>query len=143
MWHFNGNPISYLENLPNHESAAGFVYMITNKVTGKIYIGKKSLFSVRKKRIGKREKAETKTRKTFKQEIKESDWKTYYGSSEELLKDIETHGQENFHREILEVCYSKKYLGYCELAHQIKYDVLRKDSYNGNILGRFWRKDMQ
>ena len=37
------------------EDAAGFVYMITHIPTGRYYIGKKSLESVRNVKIGKRE----------------------------------------------------------------------------------------
>jgi hypothetical protein len=37
------------------EEAVGFIYMITHIPTGKYYIGKKSLESVRTVKIGKRE----------------------------------------------------------------------------------------
>jgi hypothetical protein len=142
MWFYQNNPISYLESLPNNEGAVGFVYKITNLVTGKFYIGKKALFHTSKVKIGKREKAETKTRKTFKRKTKESDWLTYYGSSDELVADVATLGTESFKREILEICYSKKYLAYAELKHMILHDVLTQSSYNGNILGKFFRRDM-
>lgn len=142
MWYYHNNPISYLKSLPDSENAVGFVYKITNLITGKFYIGKKALFHTRKLKIGKREKQETKTRKTFKQQTKESDWLTYYGSAEDLLADVSKYGPESFKREILEICYSKKYLVYAELKHMIKEDVLIKNSYNGNILGKFYRRDM-
>lgn len=142
MWIYQDKAIQDLQDIPDYSKAVGFTYKITCILTGKFYIGKKSLISTRRTKIGKREKAATKTRKTFKQVVKESDWLDYWGSSEELLNDIEAHGKENFIREILEICYSKKYLGYCELKHQILHDVLSNKSYNGNILGRFYKQDM-
>jgi hypothetical protein len=142
-WIYRGREIRTLEDLPNQENVVGFVYKITNLVTGAIYIGKKSLHHSRKTKISKKEKLETKTRKTFKTVVKESDWQSYYGSSIELKKDVEKLGRKHFKREIIELCCSKKYLGYCELAYQIKYDVLKTNSYNGNILGKFYSRDME
>lgn len=138
-----GKEVISIEDLPNFEQAVGFVYKITNTVTGRFYIGKKSLYSERKTKISNREKTQTKTRKTFKRVVKESNWKKYYGSCEELLFEIEVAGPGYFKREILEVCCSKKYLGYCEVAHQMKNDVLTANSYNGNIMGKYFPSDME
>lgn len=135
--------ISCIQDLPNHEDAVGFVYVITNKKTGRFYIGKKSLYSERKTKISTREKTETKTRKTFKRVVKESTWLSYHGSCKELLDEIAMTDSSYYDRWILEVCYSKKYLGYCEIAHQIKNDVLTGNSYNGNILGKYYPSDME
>ena len=135
--------INTIEDFPNHEEIIGFIYKITNLKTGKFYIGKKSLCTRRKTRISKKEKLQTGTRKVFKQVVKESDWKTYYGSSLDLKADVAKLGPENFKREILELCCTKKYLNYCEFLHQVKYDVLKADTYNGNILGRYYRKDTE
>jgi hypothetical protein len=125
------------------KDVVGFVYKIVNLKTGKFYIGKKSVISKRKTRIGKREKSKTKTRKTFKIVVKESNWKTYTGSSKELNEDIKKLGEKAFSKHIVEYCFNKKYLNFAELSHQIKEDVLKVDSYNGNILGKFYRKDME
>lgn len=138
-----GIDVLSIENLPNHEEAVGFVYKITNTVTGRFYIGRKNLYSERKTKISNREKTQTKTRKTFKRVVKESNWKTYYGSCAELTEEIALTDKKFYKREILEVCCSKKYLGYCELAHQIKNDVLTANSYNGNILGKYFPSDME
>jgi hypothetical protein len=142
-WHYKSKAVKTITDLPNYEYLEGFVYKITNTLTGQIYIGKKALYSNLKKRIGVREKAATKTRKTFNRIKKESDWQKYYGSSKELLADITKHGKDNFKREILELCCSKKYLSFCEVAWQIKLDVLKTNSYNGNILGRWYSRDME
>lgn len=144
-WYYS--PVGYvtdISQLLNYENLEGFVYKITNLHTGAFYIGKKSLYSNVKKRIGVREKAATKTRKTFHRLRKESDWKKYYGSSKELAEDVKTLGKDRFHREILELCCTKKYLSYAEFAWQVKLDVLKMPhSYNGNVLGRWYSRDME
>ena len=142
-WTYNSKAVDDISDLPNYEFLEGFVYKITNTVTGQIYIGKKSLYSNLKKKIGVREKAATKTRKTFNRIKKESDWKKYYGSSKELLQDINSLGKDKFKREILELSCTKKYLSYAEFAWQVKLDVLKNNSYNGNILGRWYSRDME
>ena len=54
----------------------GFVYCITSTVTGRKYIGRKYFVQKRKPKGGKR------------RVTSESDWKRYYGSSDELKRDI-------------------------------------------------------
>ena len=56
----------------------GFVYIITNNINGKKYIGKKNFFKKRKKIVSV------------------SDWKTYYGSSETLKNDIKKYYKTNY-----------------------------------------------
>src|SRR6056297_1938885 len=92
----------------NVHNKLGFVYEITNKVSGRKYVGQKRMWF--EKRLPK-----TKTRKTRRKVYYESDWKTYTGSSEELNKDIEKLGIENFSFVILKYCYSKFQLHYYEL----------------------------
>ena len=118
-------------NLP--EDCAGFVYEITNKLTGRKYIGKKlakfkrTTYKTVKLKNGK------KKRKKIKGSI-DSDWQTYYGSSPELLKDIELLGTENFSREILYYCNSKAECSYIEAREQFLKRVLETDDYyNGHI----------
>lgn len=144
-WNYvpSGEEITKVQHLPNHEALVGFVYKITNLKTGKFYIGQKSLYHSRKKKISATEKRLTGTRKKFRTEIKESDWLLYHGSSKDLTNDISKLGNKYFKREILELCCSKKYLSYCELSWQVKLDVLKTDSYNGNILGRYFHRDME
>ena len=112
--------------IPKH--AFGFIYKTTNLKTNQYYIGKKNYFFKR------REKNSI--------VFVESDWKTYYGSSDLLKSDIKKYGVDNFKREILEVCYSKAELSYREVVHLFKAEVLQdKNSYNQNILGKFYKAE--
>ena len=142
FWLYKNKKVDSLDKIPNNIEVIGFVYKITNKVTGKFYIGKKNLHSKRKVKISKTEKENTKTRRVFKQVVKESDWLSYNGSCKELKDDILRLGHDKFEKEILEFCCTSKYLSYSELAYQIKNDVLISNSYNGNILGRYYLRDM-
>ena len=62
----------------------GFVYCITNTTTGQKYIGRKYFVQKRKPKGGKR------------RVTSESDWKRYYGSSDELKRDIKENGRDSF-----------------------------------------------
>jgi hypothetical protein len=115
------------ENVNIHENMFGFIYEITNKLSGKKYIGKKQCI-----RKIKRKPLKGKTRNRI--DHKESDWKTYTSSSNELNEDIQKHGKENFEFRILKVCGSKWELGYEEIKEQISRDVLRKDDYYNGII---------
>lgn len=141
-WNYQGKEILSIEDLPEHEALHGFVYKITNVTTGKFYIGKKAFRISRKTKISAREKAQTQTRKKIKHVVKESDWKKYYGSNEQLKEDLAETGADNFTREILTLCCNKKYLSYSEIVAQINLNVLVENSYNGNIMGSYYRRDM-
>jgi hypothetical protein len=122
----------------------GFVYKITNTETGKIYIGKKAFFHNKKKKLTKKELAEQTGpgRKSLtKVEQVDSGWMDYYGSSKELVADVKALGKGKFQRTILDFCETKKQLTYSEIYHQMTERVLFIDSYNDNILGKFFRKD--
>ena len=122
----------------------GFIYKITNLETNKFYIGKKSFFHNKKKKLTKKELAEQTgpgRRSTTKVEQVDSGWRDYYGSSKELLADVKLLGKDKFKRIILDFCETKKQLTYSEIYHQMIYRVLFVDSYNDNILGKFYRRD--
>jgi hypothetical protein len=127
-WHYKDNIITELP-----EECVGFVYIITNLESGRKYIGKKlAKFSKTKYRIVKLKNG-TKKRKRIKEKI-DSDWQTYYGSSDALLADIEQLGTERFKREILYYCYSKAECSYVEAREQFRHRVLESDEYyNGHI----------
>tara|TARA_B100001113_G_scaffold197332_1_gene161661 strand:- start:564 stop:1007 length:444 start_codon:yes stop_codon:yes gene_type:complete len=114
----------------------GFVYRITNLQTGKRYIGRKYFTSRRKPRGGKR------------RVTSESDWKKYYGSSDELKSDVKQLGKEIFKREILSLHATKGKVNFEETKQLFVNNVLIETLsdgtpayYNSNILGRYYRKD--
>jgi hypothetical protein len=125
MWLYKDSPL-----LEVPETAYGYVYLITNTITGRKYIGKK-LFWFRK----------TKQVKGKKKRIKvESDWRDYWSSSEEVKKDVETLGVDNFIREILYICPNKGSCNYLEAREQMDRRVLEtEDYYNGQIQCRVHR----
>lgn len=128
MWLFENSPI---ESLP--DDCIGFVYLITNKVTGRKYIGKKLAKFSRTSYKTVKLKNGNKKKKRIKSKI-DSDWQTYYGSNDELNKDVETLGPENFTREILYYCSSKAECSYIEAREQFRHQVLESDEYyNGHI----------
>jgi hypothetical protein len=126
MWLYKGNEVTDDDVL----DYVGFVYSITNTQTGKSYIGKKLLKFSRTKQVkGKKKKIKV-----------DSDWKTYYSSSEALKQDVELLGPENFQREILRLCSSKAECNYWELKYQIERDVLLSDNfYNSWISARIYK----
>ncbi|MBC8300340.1 MAG: hypothetical protein H8E55_31765 [Pelagibacterales bacterium] len=139
MWKYKDKEIYEISDLP--EGTFGFIYQTTHLPTGKKYIGKKSLIYNLKKKLGKKEKAlwEGKGRPpVFKRVLKESDWKTYYGSHS-FIKDADN---DNLSREIIHIAYHKKELTYLECKYQFSLGVLESDEYlNENILGKFMKID--
>jgi hypothetical protein len=127
-WLYQGNLI---EELP--EDCVGFVYLITNSVTGRKYIGKKlAKFAKTSYKVVK-QKNGIKKKKKIRSKV-DSDWRDYYGSSDELSKDVTTLGKENFTREVLHYCTSKAHTSYIEAKEQFDRKVLETtDYYNGHI----------
>ena len=121
-WLFESEEI---ETLP--EDCVGFVYLITNLTNNRKYIGKKlARFKTTKPPL--------KGRKNKRRGTKESNWREYYGSNDELNKDIEQLGTENFQREILYYCKSKAECSYIEAREQFRHKVLETPQYyNGHI----------
>jgi Putative endonuclease segE, GIY-YIG domain len=128
MWLFEGKIV---EQLP--EDCIGYVYLITNTVNGRKYIGKKlAKFSKTTYKTVKLKNG-TKKKKKIRGKI-ESDWQTYYGSSDELTKDVQLYGSDKFTREILHYCNSKALTSYLEAKEQFDRKVLESDEYyNGHI----------
>lgn len=115
------------EGLEYKQDAFGFIYEICNKVLNKKYVGKKQCVC----RV-KRKPLKGKTRNRI--DHKQSDWKTYTGSSNELNADILKYGKENFTFTILEWCGSKWELGYKEIKRQIEQDVILSECFYNGIL---------
>jgi hypothetical protein len=127
-WFYHDTPV---ETLP--EECVGFVYLIINNLSERKYIGKKlakfskTIYKTVKQKNGIKKKKKVRTKV-------DSDWREYWGSSPELLRDIEQLGTENFTREILYYCKSKAECSYIEAREQFTRCVLEStDYYNGII----------
>lgn len=119
-WQYNNEPFTS----QNIEEYIGFVYLITDS-DDKKYVGKK-LFKSKRKAPPLKGKTRKRTI------IKESDWKTYYGSSDEIKTLVESG--KTFRREILHLCKTKGELSYMELKEQIERKVLLRDDYYNGII---------
>ena len=118
-------------NLPDETiNFHGFVYIITNNYPNsekKYYIGCKKLL----KRL-KRKPLKGKKRNRI--SYVDNNVDSYWGSSEELKKDIKQYGLEHFKREVLHMCENQWELKFLEMYEQMKRNVLfDKSSYNGII----------
>ena len=122
MWTYNGKVV---DELP--ADCEGFVYEITNQTDGRKYIGKKlARFKVTKPPLkGKKNKRRGK---------KESDWRTYWGSSDLLQEDVEKLGEDQFTREIIHYCESRGVMSYLEAKEQFDREVLLTDEYYNGII---------
>ena len=138
-WIYKGEPVEEIE-----EKYTGFVYIITNLVTGKAYIGKK---------LSKFSKTTTKTvtlkngnkkKKKIRSKV-DSDWKTYWSSSKEVQDDVKALGEDKFTREILMFCLSKGTASYFEAKYQMQNEVLENPDkwYNGIVNCRVHRSHIK
>lgn len=102
-----------------------FVYIITNLISGKQYIGLKTTRSIRYKALNNKRK------KVY----VESDWKSYWSSSDALKTDVEVLGQDNFKREIIHFCEKKAHANYLEAKEQYSRLVLEHpEKYYNQII---------
>ena len=106
---------------------AGFVYLITEVNTNMKYVGKKLLW-----RTIKRAPLKGKKRKRI--EVVQSDWKTYYGSSDKVKQLLEDNGKDSFKREILRFCKTKGEMSYYETKEQFDREVLLNPEYYNGII---------
>jgi len=87
----------------------GFVYITTNMINGKMYIGQKKFID---------------------------GWKYYLGSGTALKLAIIKYGKENFNREIISIAYSKEQLNELEIEVIKNHNAVEnRDYYNLNFGG--------
>ena len=125
-WLFEGSPL-----LAVTKGMYGFVYLITDTVTGKKYIGRKYFWTMRAQKTGRKKRAE-------------SDWKKYYSSNDWINQQLKQGRDPNtFTREILHLCESKGKANFLEIDEQFKRDVLKRDDYlNDQINGKWFKKNV-
>ena len=113
-WTYQGNIV---EELPT--GCEAFVYLITNLTNNMMYVGKKlAKFKTTKPPL--------KGKKNKRRGTKESDWKTYWGSSDKLITEVEKLGEDSFSREILYYCPSRGVASYLEAREQFERKVLQR-----------------
>lgn len=130
MWLFKNVELTEIP-----DGYVGFVYMITNLITGKKYVGKKNFYSTRRVKV--------KNRINKKKVKNESSWRKYNGSNAVLVSDVSAHGEDNFKREILHLCKSKAEMSLLEVTEQIERKVLYTSEYYNDFIGcRISRKHL-
>lgn len=80
----------------------GFVYITTNMVNGRKYIGQKKF---------------------------QRDWKSYLGSGKILKQAVELYGRDSFERDIIAIAYSKEELDVIEKEHILNHGAIGNSSY--------------
>ena len=121
-WLYQGKEITELP-----EDCEGFVYLITNLTNNQKYVGKKlAKFKTTKPPL--------KGKKNKRRGYKESDWRTYWGSSDRLNADVAALGEKNFTREILYLCKGRGEMSYIEAREQFDRRVLETDEYYNGII---------
>ena len=121
-WTYNNKVVTEIP-----EGVEGFVYLITNTTNDRKYIGKKlARFKTTKPPL--------KGRKNKRRGTKESDWRTYWGSSEKLIDEVSRLGEDRFTREILYYCPSRGVASYLEAKEQFERKVLESAEYYNGII---------
>jgi len=128
------NPWTYQGVVVEEETVskfAGFVYLLTNLLTGRQYVGRKYSWINRKKKGATRRSRS------------ESNWKEYYGSNDIIQQEVKDLGPMTFKREILHFGKSKGEVNFLEIEEQFKRDVLYSDQfYNDQIQGKYFKKNV-
>ena len=96
---------------PDPKHSFGFIYLITNLIDGRMYVGKKQYSFTRY--------IKEPHRKTRRKVIVPSNWEQYMGSSKYLHKDIKKFGKENFKFEIIWNCETKGMLHWMEIKELV------------------------
>lgn len=130
-WFHKDQVITEIDN----KTYPAFVYIITNLLNDKFYIGyKQTSFAKTKQVKGKKKRIQV-----------ESDWRTYWSSSEELKDDVAKLGEDKFKREIIYFCVSKSMGSYLELREQMDRRVMEnpETTYNGIVNARVSRMHLK
>lgn len=86
----------------------GFIYITTNIINGKRYLGQKKF---------------------------DDRWQSYLGSGEILKKAIKKYGKENFARNIIDIAYSDDELSQKEYDYSVFFNVVESDDWYNLVYG--------
>lgn len=109
----------------NIDETYGMVYRITNKLTGKFYIGAKFFYKPHYRMVNKKKK----------KSMIESDWRDYWSSSEKLQTDVAELGVDNFTREVVELVKFRGMVKYLESKMIFALECLERDDCYNSIVG--------
>ena len=117
---------------------AGFLYCITELSSGRQYIGKKVFWFNRRHKV--------KGRKNRRKVTSESDWRTYKGSSKEVLEGIRRQGIAAYDFRIISYHATRSQVNYAEVKELFKRDVLTEllpsgdyAYFNACVAGKWYR----
>jgi hypothetical protein len=128
MWLYNG--AEFHEDMIG--TNAGFIYLITNLDTGRMYVGKKNFTKAKTFQRNKRKK---RTRVA-------SDWVTYTGSNDELNEDIQNGAR--IKKEIIHLCPTKGWMSYLETKEIFDREALLSPKfYNGWVSCKIRRNHLK
>ena len=121
-WYYNNKPVTTAP-----EEYVGFVYEILDSLNQKRYIGKKLMWTTKKL-------PPLKGKKNKRHKRIETDWQSYYGSSDKLNAERKVTGNQHFKRKILIWCANKNQMSYHETRLHFELEVLLKDEYYNGII---------
>ena len=140
-WFFNGTRYNPTWEEVEEAKLAGFVYLIENDSTGKLYIG-------RKRMVQRLSRPPLKGRKNRRHYTKESDWREYTGTCKPLNADIEAMGIYQFSFTILSLHTNQTEMNYHEMGEHFLRNVLQAQMddgsplyYNDNISQQFYSSE--
>jgi hypothetical protein len=133
MWLYNDQPFT-AGDIGRYQ---GFVYIVTDTVNLKRYVGRKTFWFA--KTLPPSAGMKRKRRKTI-----ESDWASYCSSSPTIKALVAEHGISRFKREIVYLFASSSEMAYLEAKLQFEHDVLLSDDwYNDYIQFRISGKHLK
>jgi hypothetical protein len=125
--------------VPDPSRFFGFLYEIHELATGRLYVGiKQYWFSSGR---SKRRCTDRQSEKWVEWHWKESDWRTYTGSSKELNQEISKHGLDNFEFRIIGQYPCSRSLRYAEANYLHKADALTLKDDDGEYV--YYNKSIQ
>lgn len=125
-WNYKGKPFNFTEEEIKKDGLYGFVYIMHFMDTGRKYVGRKYFWS-------KRTLKPLKGKKNKRHVTKESDWRTYQSSSDDI-KQLLTEGNCNIEYEIVSLHPNKSETNYSEIKLQFALCVLEEQDSNGEYV---------